>query len=147
MYWKGLGEERCWCWRMLFFFVKQAFYFWPVLRFNIKPFQLLFLSLQFSAFRRLRDEFLSGRPPDQTRPFAQQTINQTRLFYSGRPIGQTSPPTDHQTGTDRHLRLTDYQWASTFQSRHNQPPVRILRTSCNSGQVHSLWVGSREVNL
>ena len=153
MYWKGLGEERCWCWSLLFF-CKIGFYFSPVLRFDIKPFQLLFLSLQFSVFRRLRDEFLSGGPPGQTICSADHKSDQTIFLrqtnrsniLSDRPPDQTIFPRQ-SARPDRHLHLTSYQWASTFQSRDNQPLVRILRTSCNSGQVHSLWVGSREVNL
>lgn len=75
-------------------FVKQAFYFSTVLRFNIKPFQLLFLSLQFSALRRLRDEFLSGGPPDQTICSADQQAKHplrktTRPDYFSQTVRQT----------------------------------------------------------
>ena len=80
----------------LLFFCKIGFYFSPVLRFDIKPFQLLFLSLQFSVFRRLRDEFLSGGPPDQTICSADHKSGQT-IFLRQTNRSNILSLTDHQT--------------------------------------------------
>ena len=94
-------------------FVKQAFYSSPVLRFNIKPFQsvfifqLIFFFLNnFLGFRHLPDQFLSGD-------------HQSHTIKPNCLLRQSARP-------DMHLRLTGYQRASTFQSHENQPPVRIL---------------------
>ena len=98
-------------------YVKQAFYSPPVLHFNINPFQLVFIfRLIFFflnnclAFRHLPDQVLSGD-------------HQSHTIKPNCLLRQTTRPTifpRQSARPDRHLRLTGYQWASTFQSASSQ---------------------------